>query len=284
VTLGETLIQEEIITETSLPLPLLKRGKVRDVYDLEDRLLIISTDRISAFDVVLPNGIPFKGEALNRLSNYWFEKTREIVANHILDVVDPRTILVRKTEPIKIEFVMRGYLYGSLWESYAKDKPTNLPKGLKKAEKLPSPILTPTTKADVGHDTELSKDDVYSQIGKSLATEIEEVSIKMYELASRKAETSGIIIADTKFEFGILDEELMLIDECLTPDSSRFWSKAKYHIGQDQFSYDKQHVRDYLIRIGWNKLPPAPKLPKRIVVETSEKYIEAYERITGRKF
>ena len=278
------MTQEEIITETSLPLPLFKRGKVRDVYDLKDRLLIVSTDRISAFDVVLPNGIPFKGEALNRLSNYWFEKTKKIVANHVLDVVDPRTILVQKTEPIKIEFVVRGYLYGSLWESYAKGKSTSLPKGLEKAEKLPSPLLTPTTKADVGHDTELSKDDVHSQIGKSLATEIEEASIKMYELASQKAATSGIIIADTKFEFGMFDEELMLIDECLTPDSSRFWSKAKYRIGQDQFSYDKQHVRDYLIRIGWNKLPPAPKLPDRIVVETSEKYIEAYERITGRKF
>jgi len=278
------LTQEEIITETSLPLPLFKRGKVRDVYDLKDRLLIVSTDRISAFDVVLPNGIPFKGEALNRLSNYWFEKTKKIVANHVLDVVDPRTILVQKTEPIKIEFVVRGYLYGSLWESYAKGKSTSLPKGLKKAEKLPSPLLTPTTKADVGHDIELSKDDVHSQIGKSLATEIEEASIKMYELASQKAATSGIIIADTKFEFGMFDEELMLIDECLTPDSSRFWSKAKYRIGQDQFSYDKQHVRDYLVSIGWNKLPPAPKLPERIVVETSEKYINAYERITGRKF
>jgi phosphoribosylaminoimidazole-succinocarboxamide synthase len=277
-------MQEEIITETNLPLPFLKRGKVRDVYDLKDRLLIVSTDRISAFDMVLPNGIPFKGEALNRLSNYWFEKTKEIVANHILDVVDPRTVLVRKTEPIKIEFVIRGYLYGSLWESYAKGKPTSLPKGLRKAEKLPNPLLTPTTKADAGHDTELSKDDVHSQIGKSLATEIEEASIKIYELASQKAETGGIIIADTKFEFGIFDEELMLIDECITPDSSRFWSKAKYRIGQDQFSYDKQHVRDYLASIGWNKLPPAPKLPQRVVTETSEKYIEAYERITGRKF
>ena len=278
------MTQEETITETSLPLPLFKRGKVRDVYDLKDRLLIVSTDRISAFDVVLPNGIPFKGEALNRLSNYWFEKTREIVANHVLDVVDPRTILVQKTEPIKIEFVVRGYLYGSLWESYAKGKSTFLPKGLKKAEKLPNPLLTPTTKADVGHDTELSKNDVHSQIGKSLATEIEEASIKIYDLASQKTEKSGIIIADTKFEFGILDEGLMLIDECLTPDSSRFWSKAKYRIGQDQFSYDKQHVRDYLVSIGWNKLPPAPKLPERIVVETSKKYIAAYERIASRKF
>jgi phosphoribosylaminoimidazole-succinocarboxamide synthase len=278
------LIQEETITETNLPLPILKRGKVRDVYDLKDRLLIVSTDRISAFDVILPNGIPYKGEALNRLSNYWFEKTGGIMTNHVLDIVDPRTVLVRKTEPIKIEFVVRGYLYGSLWENYEKGKPTSLPKGLEKAEKLPNPILTPTTKADVGHDTELSRDAVQSQIGRDMAAEIEEASIKIYELASQKAETKGIIIADTKFEFGIFDEELMLIDECLTPDSSRFWSKPRHRVGQDQFSYDKQHVRDYLISIGWNKLPPAPKLPERIVAETSEKYIEAYERITGRKF
>ena len=281
---GGALTQEEIITETNLPFPIFKRGKVRDVYDLKDRLLIVSTDRISAFDVILPNGIPYKGEALSRLSDYWFEKTRKIVPNHVLDVVDPRTVLVRKTEPIKIEFVVRGYLYGSLWENYRKGKPTSLPKGLDKAEKLPDPILTPTTKADVGHDVELSKDDVQSQIGKHLATEIEDASIKMYELASQRAETSGIIVADTKFEFGIFNEELMLIDECLTPDSSRFWSKSRYSIGQDQFSYDKQHVRDYLASIGWNKLPPAPKLPEHVVVETSRKYIEAYERLTGRKF
>ncbi len=277
-------MREEIITETNLPLPLLKRGKVRDVYDLRDKLLIVSTDRISAFDVVLPNGIPFKGEALNRLSNYWFEKTKAIVTNHVLDVVDPRTMLVRKTEPIRVEFIVRGYLHGSLWENYARNRPTSLPKGLKKAEKLANPILTPTTKAEVGHDTELSKEDLIGKIGKSLATEIEEASIKIYELASQKAEKSGIIIADTKLEFGIIDQELMLIDECLTPDSSRFWSKTKYSIGQDQLSYDKQYVRDYLTSIGWNKLPPAPKLPEHIILETSGKYIGAYEHITGRKF
>ena len=275
---------QDVVTETNLPFPIFKRGKVRDVYNLGDRLLIVSTDRISAFDVVLPNGIPHKGEALNRLSNYWFNQTKKIVPNHVLDVVDPRTILVKKTEPIKIEFVVRGYLYGSLWENYKKGKSTGLPKGLEKAEKLANPILTPTTKADVGHDTELSKENVQSQIGKRRATEIEEASIKIYELASQKAEESGIIVADTKFEFGIFNDELMLIDECLTPDSSRFWSKSKYRIGQDQFSYDKQYVRDYLIDVGWNKTPPAPKLPERIVVETSKKYIEAYERLTGRKF
>ena len=278
------MTQDELVTESNLPFPIFKRGKVRDVYDLEDRLLIVSTDRISAFDVVLPDGIPHKGEALNRLSNFWFDKTRKIVPNHILDVVDPRTVLVKKTVPIKIEFVVRGYLYGSLWENYRKGKPTSLPKGLEKSEKLSDPILTPTTKADVGHDTELSKENVQSQIGKHMATEIEEASIKIYELASQKAKKSGIIVADTKFEFGIFNDNLMLIDECLTPDSSRFWSKSKYRIGQDQFSYDKQYVRDYLIGIGWNKMPPAPKLPERIIVETSRKYVEAYERLTDRKF
>ena len=278
------MTQDELVTESNLPFPIFKRGKVRDVYDLEDKLLIVSTDRISAFDVVLPDGIPHKGEALNRLSNFWFDKTRKIVPNHILDVVDPRTVLVKKTVPIKIEFVVRGYLYGSLWENYRKGKPTSLPKGLEKSEKLSDPILTPTTKADVGHDTELSKENVQSQIGKHMATEIEEASIKIYELASQKAKKSGIIVADTKFEFGIFNDNLMLIDECLTPDSSRFWSKSKYRIGQDQFSYDKQYVRDYLIGIGWNKMPPAPKLPERIIVETSRKYVEAYERLTDRKF
>jgi len=274
----------DVILETRLPFPRFKRGKVRDVYDLGDRLLIVSTDRISAFDVVLPNGIPFKGEALNRLSNYWFNETRNIVANHVLDVVDPRTVLVEKAEPIKIEFVVRGYLYGSLWESYRQGKHAGLPKGLEKAEKLKSPILTPTTKADVGHDVELTKEAVVKQIGKSLAAEIEEASLKIYEKASQKAEANDIIIADTKFEFGFCNKKLTLIDELLTPDSSRFWSKEKYQVGEDQFSYDKQYVRDYLLSIGWNKQPPAPALPQHVVLETSRKYIEAYERLTGRKF
>jgi phosphoribosylaminoimidazole-succinocarboxamide synthase len=277
-------MQAEVIMETELPLPLFKKGKVRDVYDLRDKLLIISTDRISAFDVVLPNGIPFKGEALNRLSNYWFDKTSDIVANHVIEVVDPRTVLVRKTDPVKIEFVVRGYLYGSFWESYEKGKVTSLSKGLKKAEKLRSPILTPTSKADVGHDIELSKEAVVRQLGKSLATEVEEASLRIYEKASQKAESNGIIVADTKLEFGFFGKELMLIDECLTPDSSRFWPKEKYKVGQDQFSYDKQYVRGYLLSIGWNKQPPAPSLPKKIVAETSKKYIEAYERLTGRDF
>jgi len=277
-------MQAETVMETNIPIPLLKKGKVRDVYDLGSRLLIVSTDRISAFDIVLPSGIPFKGEALNRLSNYWFEQTSDLVANHIMDVVDPRMVLVKKAQPIRIEFVVRGYLYGSLWENYKEGKSAGLPDGLDKATKLKSPILTPTTKTDVGHDAELSKEAVFKQIGRPLASEISEISIRIYERASQKAEANGIIIADTKFEFGFCNNELTLIDECLTPDSSRFWPIEKYQIGQDQFSYDKQYVRDYLRDLGWNKQPPAPELPDPVVLETSRKYIEAYERLTGRKF
>jgi len=274
----------EVLLETRLPLSLFKRGKVRDIYDLNDKLLIVSTDRISAFDVVLPNGIPHKGEALNRLSAYWFNQTRDIIKNHVLDVVDPRTVLVKKITPIKIEFVVRGYIYGSLWEKYQKQKQSGLPKGLRKAQKLSAPILTPTTKAEIGHDVELSRTNVIKEIGKDAATEIEEACFKIYERACKKAEANGIIIADTKLEFGFSNKDIILIDELLTPDSSRFWSTDKYKVGADQFSFDKQYVRDYLEKIGWNKQPPAPKLPLHVVSETSKKYIEAYQRLTGRKF
>jgi len=274
----------EVLLETKLSLPLFKRGKVRDIYDVGDKLLIVSTDRISAFDVVLPNGIPYKGEALNRLSAYWFNQTRDIMQNHVIDVVDPRTVLVKKTNPIKIEFVVRGYIYGSLWEKYQREKRMNLPKGLRKAEKLPTPILTPTTKAEIGHDVELSQADVLKKIGKYAAAEIEEACLRIYELASKTAESNGIIIADTKLEFGFWHKEIILIDELLTPDSSRFWSMDKYKVGVDQFSFDKQYVRDYLEKIGWNKQPPAPRLPPNVISETSKKYIEAYQRLTGRKF
>ena len=275
------------VQETNLPLPLLKRGKVRDVYDLDDRLLIVTTDRISAFDVVLPNAIPHKGEALNRLSVHWFDKTKDIVSNHILDIVDPRTVLARKTDPIKIEFVVRGYLYGSAWRSYSEGKSIcgiRLPPGLKKAERLPEPIFTPTTKAESGHDMAITKEDVIKRIGKNAAKEVEEVCIKLYQRASSKAERNEIVMADTKFEFGFLDGDLLLIDEVITPDSSRFWPLDKYEVGKSQISFDKQDVRDYLESTGWNKQPPAPNLPNYIIRETSKKYIEAYERLTGRKF
>ncbi len=277
----------DVILKTHLPLTLFKKGKVRDLYDLGERLLIVSTDRVSAFDVVLPNGIPHKGEALNRLSAYWFNETKKIVQNHILEVIDPRTVLVKKTNPIKVEFVVRGYLYGAAWENYRKEKPicgTHLQKGLKKAEKLSNPILTPTTKAETGHDTEMTQKEVAKKIGKDMAEKIDDVCLKIYERASKKAEVNDIIVADTKMEFGILDNELVLIDELLTPDSSRFWPKEKYEVGKSQLSFDKQFVRDYLLSIGWNKQPPAPELPEHVVLETSKKYVEAYERLTGRKF
>jgi len=277
----------DVLLETNLPFPLFKRGKVRDVYDLDKRLLIVSTDRISAFDVVLPNGVPHKGEALNRLSVYWFDQTKNIIPNHILDVVDPRMVLVKKTDPIKIEFVVRGYLYGSAWERYKEGKPIcgiKLPPGLRKAERLPEPILTPTTKAEVGHDIEMTSNDVVKKIGRDVAEEIEEACLKIYERTSEKAEANGIVVADTKFEFGFYNGELILIDELFTPDSSRFWPREKYEVGRDQFSFDKQYVRDYLDSLGWNKQPPAPSLPDHVILETSKKYIEAYERLTGRKF
>lgn len=280
-------LKADVILETHLPLPLLKRGKVRDIYDLGDRLIIVSTDRISAFDCVLPDGIPCKGEALNRLSLHWFSRMKEIIPNHILDVVDPRTVLVKKAEPIKVEFVVRGYLYGSGWEKYKAGKEVcgvKLPSGLRKAEKLPEPILTPTTKAEVGHDIELTSKDVIKMIGKQRFEEIEDASFRFYESASREAESKGIIVADTKFEFGTDDDDVLLIDEVLTPDSSRFWPKDLYEVGRNQPSFDKQYVRDYLISINWDKQPPAPFLPDHVINETSRKYIEAYERLTGRNF
>jgi phosphoribosylaminoimidazole-succinocarboxamide synthase len=278
---------ETVVLETNLSYPLFKRGKVRDIYDLGEKLLIVSTDRISAFDIVLPNGIPHKGEALTRLSTYWFQQTKSIIQNHIVKTVDPRTILVKKAKLIPIEFVIRGYLYGSAWENYKQSKPicgVMLPKGLRKAEKLPQPILTPTTKAEVGHDIEITAKEVEQKTGKDLARHIEEISMRIYEKASTKAEKNDIIVADTKLEFGMLNDKLILIDELLTPDSSRFWPLDKYKTGEDQFSFDKQYVRDYLLSIQWNKQLPAPTLPPAVVAETSKKYIEAYERLTGRKF
>jgi len=282
-----SLMSFDVILSTSLPFPSFKKGKVRDVYDLGERLLIVSTDRISAFDVVLPSGIPHKGEALNRLSAYWFNETRSIVSNHVIEVVDPRTVLVRKTRLLEVEFVVRGYLYGGAWESYRNGKPicgTSLPTGLRKAERLPTPILTPTTKEESGHDMEMTRTHVAKKIGSDLTEEIYEVCLKVYDRASKKAEANGIIVADTKMEFGILGGELILIDELLTPDSSRFWPKDRYEIGKDQPSFDKQYVRDYLTSIGWNREPPAPRLPEHVTLETSRKYTEAYERLTSRKF
>lgn len=277
----------DVLLTSNLPYLLFKRGKVRDIYDLGNKLLIVSTDRISAFDVVLPDGIPHKGQALNLLSVYWFKETVHILPNHLLEEVDSRTILVKKSVPIKAEFIVRGYLYGSAWEKYKKGEEiygNKLPPGLKKAEKLPEPILTPTTKAEIGHDIELTRDQATKLVGKNILSEIEEYCLKIYENASKKAEEKEIIIADTKLEFGLTEGNILLIDEILTPDSSRFWPKNQYKVGADQPSFDKQYVRDYLTSTGWNKQPPAPHLPKEVIIETSRKYIEAYEKITDQKF
>lgn len=280
-------MSEGVVLQSNLALPLLRRGKVRDLYDLGEKLLIVSTDRISAFDVVLPTGIPNKGEALNRLSTYWFDVTKEIVPNHILEVVDPRTVIVKKTKPIKVEFIVRGYIYGSTWEKYKREPSIagkSLPRGFEKAEKLPEPILTPTTKAEKGHDVEMTSKQLADKVGRQRADRIEEICLKIYRKASKMADANGIIVADTKMEFGLIDEQLILIDELLTPDASRFWAKEKYRIGEDQENFDKQYVRDYLIDLGWNRKPPAPQLPENIITETSKRYVMAFELLTGRKF
>jgi len=289
-----------VITETKLPLKLHRRGKVRDVYDLGDTLLIISTDRISAFDSILPNGIPRKGEVLNKLSAYWFNETRHIVANHMIAsehtgfpkelagysaTLAGRTMLVHKTNPIHVECVARGYLSGSAWKEYQKSRSIcgiTLPPGLKESDRLPQPIFTPTTKAEAGHDVNITFEQVEKLIGEEDAERIRDLTLTIYLKAAEKAERKGIIIADTKFEFGHKDGKLFLIDEALTPDSSRFWPKESYEPGGPQKSYDKQYVRDYLEGIKWNKEPPAPKLPEDVVEQTSRKYVEAYERLTGK--
>jgi phosphoribosylaminoimidazole-succinocarboxamide synthase len=295
-----------VITKTELPLPMFIRGKVRDTYDLGDYLLIVATDRISAFDVVLPQGIPDKGKVLNQLSVFWFEKTRSIIPNHMEKPVDDvesvknylpgkivlpaemknRSMIVRKLERINIECVARGYISGSAWSEYKQSGTVNgmkLPAGLKESQKLAEPIFTPTTKADSGHDMPLTMDETTKLIGKDLAQQIREKTLAVYNYGRDYALEKGIIIADTKMEFGLDKGELVLIDELLTPDSSRFWEAKAYKIGQSQASYDKQPVRDWLVEAGWNKKPPAPLLPPEVVEATTRRYREAYERLTGKK-
>jgi phosphoribosylaminoimidazole-succinocarboxamide synthase len=289
------------VLETKLPAKLLGRGKVRDVYDLGENLLIVATDRISAFDSILPNGIPRKGEVLNKLSAYWFQKTKDIVENHMISIeledfpkelqkhgetLEGRSMLVKKTKPLPIECVVRGYLSGSGWKEYKKNGEIcgiKLPKDLVESDRLPAPIFTPTTKAESGHDLNITFYDVINTIGPEKAEKLRDNAIRIYETASKSVEEKGIIIADTKFEFGEIDGEIILIDEALTPDSSRFWPLDKYQPGGPQPSYDKQYVRDYLEAIKWNKEPPAPMLPPEVVAETSKKYVEAYEKITGKR-
>lgn len=294
-----------IVTETNLPLNLFCRGKVRDTYDLGDKLLIISTDRISAFDVVLPNPIPDKGLVLNQLSCFWFEKTCHIVPNHLIapvNTADPlrpylpaegtipdylfgRSMIVLKAERVLVECVVRGYLTGSAWAEY-KESGTisgiSTPPGLQESQELPQPLFTPTTKADTGHDLPLNRKELENLVGKTVARDLEEKSLAIYQYARDYARGRGIIIADTKFEFGFIDGKLILIDELLTPDSSRFWDATQYIVGHSQPSFDKQPVRDWLINSGWNKEPPAPMLPPDIVEATTKRYREAYQRLTGR--
>ena len=275
-------------------------GKVRDIYDLDDKLLFIATDRISAFDVVLPTGIPYKGQVLNSLSVFWFDLTKHIIDNHLItaDVNDypetlqpykkmlaGRSMIVKKAKRIDLECVVRAYLSGSAWKAY-KEKGEicgiKLPSGLKESDKLSEPIFTPTNKADSGHDMELTYSEAEKLVGKSIFEEVKEKSLQILVTAGKEAESKGIIIADTKFEFGIYDGKVILIDEVLTPDSSRFWHKDDYEPGRSQKSYDKQYVRDYLEAIKWDKNPPAPELPDEIVKKTTEKYVEAYKRLTGK--
>ncbi len=280
-------------------LKLLKRGKVRDVYDLEDKLLIVATDRISCFDVVLPTAIPYKGEILTRLSVFWFEFTKDITSNHLISadiedyppqlkkyeqVLRGRSMLVRKTKSLPIECVVRGYLSGSGWREYREKGSicgVKLPEGLKESDKLPEPIFTPATKEEKGHDINVSESYLIERFGEALVSKIKEISLTVYREASLYSEEKGIIIADTKFEFGFWGDELILIDEALTPDSSRFWPKDNYSPGSPQPSFDKQFVRDYLETLNWDKTPPAPELPEDIVNKTTQKYKEALFRLTG---
>jgi phosphoribosylaminoimidazole-succinocarboxamide synthase len=282
-------------------LPLKGRGKVRDIYDLGDRLLIVATDRISAFDVVMPNPVPDKGRVLTQLSKFWFDLTKEVVPNHLIstevrdfpdacrpyeEILKDRSMLVVKTDVLPIECVVRGYLSGSGWEEYKKTGEVcgvPLPKGLLESSKLEEPIFTPATKAEIGlHDENIAFEKVEKIVGKDLAKRLRSLSLAIYKKARDFAEGRGIVIADTKMEFGIKDEKLLLIDELLTPDSSRFWPKDDYRPGGSQKSFDKQFLRDYLLSIQWDKSPPAPQLPEEIVQKTREKYLEAYERLVGR--
>lgn len=289
----------DCISTTNLKgLKLFSRGKVRDVYDFEDSLLIVATDRISCFDVVLPTPIPYKGIVLNQISRFWFNFTKDIIKNHLLtanvaeypqelrrykDSLDKRSMVVKKTKPLAIECIVRGYLSGSAWKEYQDKGAVSgypMPKGLKESEKLEDAIFTPSTKADEGHDININEEEAKKIVGGKIFQEVKAKSLHLYQKAAEYALAQGIIIADTKFEFGMLGNELILIDEVLTPDSSRFWPSDSCVPGQAQSSFDKQFVRDYLESIHWDKFPPAPELPPDIVKKTTEKYLEAFRRLT----
>ena len=287
-----------VISQTDFPgLKLRGRGKVRDIYELGEKLLIVATDRLSAFDVVLPTPIPDKGKVLTQISLFWFETLANVVPNHVLSGTEfpgalapyaaslrGRAMVVRKTDPLPVECVVRGYISGSGWKDYQKTGAIcgiSLPKGLRESDRLPETIFTPSTKATTGHDENISFEETVAQIGRPLAEKIRDISLKIYQQASDRAAKHGIIIADTKFEFGLIGDELIWIDEALTPDSSRFWPADQYAPGKAQPSFDKQYVRDYLERIGWNKQAPGPELPADVVKATQAKYREAYEKVTG---
>jgi phosphoribosylaminoimidazole-succinocarboxamide synthase len=287
-----------VVWETNLAgAKLLSRGKVRDLYAVDDRLLLVATDRLSAFDVVLPTPIPDKGRVLTQLSLFWFDRLADVVPNHVLEddalppelaaqssLLEGRSMLCQRTQPLPIECVVRGYLVGSGWKDYRATGSVcgiPLPPGLRESDKLPEPLFTPSTKATEGHDQNISFDDVVAHIGKDLAERVRAISLELYRRGAEYAAPRGILLADTKFEFGLLDGELIWIDEALTPDSSRFWPAASYEPGRPQPSFDKQFVRDYLERIGWNKLPPGPELPADVVSGTRDKYREAYRLLVG---
>jgi len=297
-----------VLLNSDLPLPVFVKGKVRDTYDLGRQLLIIATDRISAFDVVLPCGIPDKGRVLNQISAYWFTETKKIAPNHVIEVVnDPgildkylpankrftypdylagRSMVVKKVKRLPVECVVRGYLAGSAWAEYQKSGTAfgiPLPKNMQESQELPEPLFTPTTKAESGHDMPMDIEEMGKLIGVKIADTIKEKSLAIYNFARKQAISKGIIIADTKFEFGLEGDKLIVIDEMLTPDSSRFWDAKLYKPGQSQPSYDKQPVRDWLTKSGWNKEPPAPMLPPEVIESTSRIYRTAYERLTGNK-
>jgi phosphoribosylaminoimidazole-succinocarboxamide synthase len=298
-------VTSPVLIETHLP-NLYARGKVRDTYDLGDRLLMVATDRISAFDVVLPNGIPDKGAVLTQLSAFWFEQTASVVPSHFIRLADGtpaddlpfelppefigRSMIVRKARRVDIECVVRGYLSGSGWAEYKESQSVcgiRLPPGLRESDELPEPVFTPATKAESGHDINVSYEQVIEMVGPKAASVLRLRSLALYKYAAQYARQRGIIIADTKFEFGWVEmdghEELIVIDEVLTPDSSRFWPADGYQPGGPQPSFDKQPVRDWLTASGWNKQPPAPVLPPKVVTSTSERYREAYRRLTGRE-
>jgi phosphoribosylaminoimidazole-succinocarboxamide synthase len=292
----------ETVLQLELPgIKKLKSGKVREIFDLGDQFLFVASDRISAFDVIMPNGIPRKGEVLTQVSYFWFAQTEPFQPNHLIskpgdplpanlqpyaDKLAHRSMIVKKAKPLAIECVVRGYLAGSGWKEYKERQSVcgiKLPPGLKDSSELPEPVFTPATKAETGHDENISFEEAARIVGSDVAEHVRAASLKIYNFARDYARKRGIIIADTKFEFGELDGKLILIDEVLTPDSSRFWPADQYQPGKSQPSFDKQFVRDYLETLDWNKNPPGPMLPSDVVAKTTAKYLDAYERLTGKK-